>query len=169
MEEQKLMGDAQPAYFKFWLVNPAEAADTIKRLLKDNPLQLPPEYFGIYSLLFYIDIDTENKEIPFPYEVGLTPEAICFDGNMADIESLFPAVDRACAKLAPLCQQKLRFGLGRFAEQEYEGMRKHSLFTKRMFYRMGGEWILFKNIYRRAGRFGWFWNARARWIDRTDD
>lgn len=169
MEAQVLLSVAKTSYFQFWLVDPAEASRSIEALLKENPYNLPPEYFGELRLLFYIDIDTDNKEFPCPYEVGLTPQAVCFDVSMAETESCFPAVARACAALAPHAQLKLRFGLGRFASQEYDGMRTGSLYTKRMFYNMGAEWILFKNIYRRAGKLGWFWRAWSRWYDKRDN
>jgi hypothetical protein len=169
MVRQTLMGEANPTYFRLWLADPAVAAESFKNILRDRLNSMNPEYAGWFRLLFYIDIDTENKEFSLPYEAGLTPKAICFDTNLANVEGCFAAIDAACASLGKLAQQKLRIGLGSFAQQEYDGVGKHSVYTKRMFFNMGTEWILFKNIYRRAGKFGSFWRLVAKLRDRHDN
>jgi len=172
MESQRFMGEAYPTYFRLWLADKAAGAEGFKNILRDRLTTMSnmnAEYVGWFRLLFYIDIDTENAEIPMPYEAGLTPNAICFDTSLADVEELFPAIDAAFASLSKLAQKKLRIGLGSFAVQEYDGIAKHSVYTKRMFFNMGTEWILFKNICRRAGKFGSFWRFVAKLRDRHDN
>jgi hypothetical protein len=88
--------------------------------------------------------------------------------RMSDIEEQFARILAACAELGPLAQKHLRVGLGTFAQQEFDDFCRINLHSKRMMYHMAMEWILFKNIHRRAGRLGWLWRAIAHWRDRTD-
>ncbi len=157
-------------YFRVWDTDKDAnvTADGLKNLLRARLKSMPEEYVGWYRLLVYVDVDCEPQEYPSPYQAGLTPHAICFDVNLADVEQLFPDIDRACATLSTLAQRNMRIGIGSFAQQEYDGFRKHSIYTKCMPYGMGTEWILFKNIRSRAGKFGWFWRLVAKWRDRTD-
>jgi hypothetical protein len=48
-------------------------------------------------------------------------------------------------------------------------MCKLSLFSKRLPFRMGSEWLLFKNIHRRAGKYAWFWQIVANRRNRKDN
>jgi hypothetical protein len=89
--------------------------------------------------------------------------------SLSDVDSLSGAIEQACLKLSPQAHHQLRFTLGSFGEQEYEGMSTISLFSKRIPYNMGSEWLLFKNIRRRAGKFGWFWQALAKRRNRKDN
>jgi hypothetical protein len=169
-KKQQVRGE-QPIYFNLWLAekDPIKSADAVKALLLARQQGIPEEYRSSFRLVFFVDIDTAEKEFPIPYEAGLTPHAVCFDLPMGDVQNAFPAVESVCEQLAPFAQQKLRFGLGQFALQEYDGIRRGSLYTKGMPFNMGSEWILLKNIQRRAGKFGWFWQLVARVRDKHDN
>ncbi len=168
LQRQELFGGVEPAYFNFFLATPKEAAAAFKKYLVDEKTQMG-EWANQFRLLFFIDIDTDNAQFPMPYDIGLTPRAVCFDVNMAEVESTFAGIAAASAELAPHVQKHVRIGVGRFGPDEYKGMATASMFTKRMFYHASGVWILFKNIHRRAGRFGWFYRALARRYDKKDN
>jgi hypothetical protein len=169
-QRQAVRGE-QPIYFSLWLTDkdPVKSADAVKALLEARQQNMPTDYHSSFRLVFFVDIDTEQTEYPLPYEAGLTPRAFCFDSPMADVQESFAAVHAACCKLFPFAQQKIRFGLGQFAVQEYDGIRRLSLYSKGLPFNMGAEWILFKNIQRRAGKFGWFWKLVARARDKNDN
>ena len=67
--------------------------------------------------------------------------------------------------LSKNAQHKLRIGLGSFGPQEFPFFARASMFGKGLPSDMGTEWILFKNIHRRAGRLSWFW----KWVARRED
>ena len=159
-----------PGYFKVFLSqkNAASCADGIKQILLGRKITAG-EWAGEYRVLFFIDIDSDNKECPSPYHSGLTPHAICFDVNMTDVESCSMAIDAAAATLVEKSIHQVRFGIGQFGPLEYPAMRGGYLYTKRMMFNMGSEWILVKNIARRAGKFGWFWRLVARRYERFDN
>ena len=159
-----------PTYFKVLLSekNATTCADGLKKLLIGRK-QSAGEYAEQYRMLFYLDIDSDNKESPFPYQCGLTPRAICFDQNLAEVENSFAAIDEAASAIIEHSINNVRIGIGQFGPDEYFDIRGRSLYTKRMMFNMGGEWLLFKNICRRAGKMGWFWRFIARRYDRYDN
>ncbi len=169
-EKQSLMSEP-PVYFNLWLADkdPVKSAESLKSAILAEQQAMPEDYRSSFRFLVYVDIDTEKTDYYMPYEVGLTPHAICFDLAMPDVQGAFPSMQAACARLSPFAQQKIRFGIGRFALQEYAGMSRGSLYTKRMPCSMGTEWILFKNIHRRAGKLGWFWRLVSRVRDKHDN
>jgi hypothetical protein len=169
-KRQQMRGD-QPIYFSLWLTDKdaLKSADAVKAILAARQQGMPAEYHPSFRLAFFVDIDTEQAEYGLPYEAGLTPHAVCFDLPMADVQDAFTAIQAACQKLSPFAQEKIRFGLGQFAEQEYDGIRRLSLYSKGLPFNMGAEWILLKNIQRRAGKFGWFWRLVARARDKHDN
>ncbi len=170
LHRQNLFLSEDPAYFSFYLAKAGEAAPALKKYLSSQKAEM--DRFNAadqFRYLFFIDIDSDNAQFPSPYDIGLTPRAVCFDVNMADVESVFAGIDAACAEVGPHVQRMLRIGVGRFGPGEYEGMSKGSIYTKRMMYNVSGVWILFKNIHRRAGRFGWFYRALARRYDKKDN
>lgn len=170
-KRHELIGKANSIYFKFWLLDkdPATSAQGIKTILRSRQDNMPEEHRGWFTLQLVIDIDSDDSEYHGPLEVGLTPSAICMEVSLSDVDSLSGAIDQACLKLSPQAHQQLRFTLGSFGQQEYEGMSTISLFSKRIPYNMGSEWLLFKNIRRRAGKFGWFWQALAKRRNRKDN
>lgn len=85
---------------------------------------------------------------------------------MTDIESSLQAVAQACERLTGISRGSLRIGYGRFGPDEYKDMRRYTIYSKRVFYSMVPEWLLLKNVARRAGRFGWLWRW---WVQRFDD
>jgi hypothetical protein len=167
---QRVRGE-QPTYFSLWVTDKdaTKSADAVKAILAARQQNMPAEYHSCFRLVFFVDIDTEQTEYPLPYEAGLTPHAVCFDLPMADVQEAFAAIHAACQKLSPFAQQKIRFGLGQFATQEYDGIRRLSMYSKGLPFNMGAEWILLKNIQRRAGKFGWFWRLVALARDRHDN
>jgi hypothetical protein len=166
MERHQILGDC-PIYFRFWLLSkdPGSSVSAIRNVLLARKNGMPEDYRGWYTLQVCIDVDTDDAQSPSPLDVGLTTKAVCFEVGLGDVESLFERIDRACQKLSADCRLSLRFTLGQWAQQEFDGMCSLSLFSKRMPYGMGAEWILFKKIHRLAGKFGWFW----RMVDRRND
>jgi hypothetical protein len=167
--KQQVWGE--PAYFKLFLAakDANVCAEGLKNLLRGRLNQMGPEWAKEFRLLFYVDIDSENKEFPSPYQSGLTPQAICFDVSMAEVEKCFTAIDKAAGIVAQKSARNIRIGIGQFGPQEYMGMRDGYLYTKRMMFNMGSEWLLVKNIARRAGKLGWFWRFVARRYERYDN
>jgi len=170
-QRHELIGKANSIYFKFWLMDkdPATSAEGIKTILLSRQDSMPAEHRGWFKLQLVIDIDSDDEEYHGPLEVGLTPRAVCLEVSLNDVQSVFAKVEQICRKLSPQAHQQLRFTLGSFGQQEYEGMSTISLFSKRIPYNMGSEWLLFKNIRRRAGKFGWFWQALAKRRNRKDN
>lgn len=160
MKQQILFADVKPVYFQFFIVEPAAASEPIKEALSTLKFDMAQfDAASQFRLLFFIDVDSEDAQAGMPYEVGLTARAAAFDINLDQVETTFAAIDNALAKLAPHVQHNLRFGVGKFANHEYDDMSRHSIYTKRMLFKMSGEWILFKNIRRRTGRYGWFYRV----------
>ena len=168
LQRQDLFLVDNPAYFNFYLATAVDGAMAVRKLLQKEKDEMG-EWANQFRLLFFIDIDTDSEQFPMPYDLGITPRAVCFDVNMEDVESTFAGINAAFAELGPHVQKHVRFGVGRFGPDEYKGMATASIFTKRMFYHCSGVWILFKNIHRRAGRFGWFYRALARRYDKKDN
>lgn len=168
LNRHEMFGGVEPAYFEFYLVKPDQAAEAIKKRLLTEKTEMG-EWANQFRVLFYVDVDTDEELGGMPYDMGLTPKAECFDVNMADIETTFARIDAACASIGPHAKRVLRFATGRFGPDEYDGMSKHSFYTKRMFYRVAGTWILFKNIQRRAGRNRSYWKRWAASYDKKDN
>jgi hypothetical protein len=154
LERHRLMGGTSPIYFRHWLVDkdPTVSAQAIQTILLSRQSHMAEEHRGWFTLQLSIDVDNDDKQAPWPLEVGLTPQAVCLEFGLADVASAFERINQACLKLSAKAHAKLRISLGSFAQQEFEGMSKMSLFDKRMAYRMGTEFILFKNIHRRAAK-----------------
>ena len=166
---QKVVGT--PGYFRFLLADLTSGvcADGLKAILSARLASVPAEWASQIRLLFFVDIDSDNKEYPSPYHCGLTPHAVRFDVALPDVEDCFNAIDDACAIVAKNSQQKIRIGIGRFGPHEYVGMRDGNLYSKRMPFNMGSDWILVKNICRRSGKNSWFWRLLAKRADRHDN
>lgn len=165
MTKQQLMSRGIPVYYTLWLTD--KDATVSATAIKNNLLFLKErngEWANQYAMQLYIDIDSENLEYPNPIE-GLTHFAQCMEFNLADADEVFADIDQACARVAPHAQQKLRIGLGTFGPDEYKGLSGGSLFSSLIPFDMGSEWLMFKNIHRRVGRFGWFW----RWVSARQD
>jgi hypothetical protein len=167
--KQQVWGE--PVYFKLFLSEKDNVvcAAGLKELLLGRLNNMGEEWAQAFRMLFFIDIDSENKEYPSPYQSGLTPFAMCFDVGMADVEECFEAIDKAAKFLVENSAFHLRVGIGQFGPDEYKDMRTRYLYTKRMTFNMGSEWLLVKNITRRAGKFGWFWRFVARRYERFDN
>jgi hypothetical protein len=168
MMKQPLMSGGIPVYYSLWLAS--KYSGHAARAVKNNLVFLK-ERTGCsaneYTIQLYIDIDTENPDFPVPIE-GLTRFAQCMEFNLADADSMVNAINQACMRVAPHAHSKLRVGLGKFGPDEYKHFAKGSLFSSRIPFDMASEWLLFKNIHRRAGQFGWFWRLVARRRDRKD-
>ncbi|MCA9801064.1 MAG: hypothetical protein KC777_03715 [Cyanobacteria bacterium HKST-UBA02] len=59
----------------------------------------------------------------------------------------------------------MRVGLGCFSPNEYDDFRVMSIFSSQIPFGMADEWLLFKNIHRRSGQYGWFWDLVAWYHD----
>ncbi|MDR3612772.1 MAG: hypothetical protein P4L53_04345 [Candidatus Obscuribacterales bacterium] len=167
-KQQVVFGE--PIYFKLFLSekDASVCAAGLKELLLGR-LNSMGEWANQFRMLFFVDIDSDNKEFPSPYQSGLTTHAVCFDVGMDDVESCFATIDKATTGVVENAARNVRIGIGQFGPQEYVGMRNGYLFTKRMSFNMGSEWILVKNIARRAGKLGWFWRFMARRYERFDN
>lgn len=168
MEKQQIQGS--PCYYCFWLLDkdPAVAAKAVQNLLAYRKARAEG-YADQMTLQLVIDIDSDNKQFPMPYDAGLSTHAICTEFSLADVESQFDAIQAACAKIAKLSVNKVRLILGTFGPGEFAGYSTHSMFSKRVPYAVGTEWLMFKNIHRRAGKYGWFWRWVARREERAED
>jgi hypothetical protein len=153
-------------YYNLWLANKDAkvASAAIKNVLRFRK-ERASQYADQMTLQLFVDIDSDNKEIPLPYEAGLTTHAVCMEFNLADVEHNFAAIDAACSTVSNHAINTLRIGLGTFGPQEFPFLAQASVFTKGLPSDMGTEWILFKNIHRRAGKFSWFW----KWVARRED
>lgn len=168
MEKQRIQGT--PIYYCFWLLDkdPAVAARALQNMLTHRK-GLMQGYANQMMLQLVIDIDSDNKEYPMPYDAGLSTHAICSEFSLEDVESQFGAIHAACEKIARLSVNNIRVVLGSFGPGEFDGLSTHSMFSKRVPYAVGTEWIMFKNIHRRAGKYGWFWRWVARREERAED
>lgn len=169
LRQQKLM-NASLVYYNHWLVvkDPVVAAQSVCNILRGRK-DRAEGYADSMMLQLFVDIDSDDKQYPHPYEAGLSPQAICMEFSLGDIENNFAAIEAACRELSKKAIKELRVGLGTFGPDEYVGLSNGSMFTKRMPAAVGTEWILFKNIHRRAGKFGWFWRQIARRLDRKEE
>ena len=168
MQKQLLMSRGIPVYFNLWTTD--KDATTSATAIK-NTIQflktLTGDYSNAYTMQLFIDVDTTETEFPMPLE-GLTRLARCVEFNLSEAESVFAFIERSCAQLVPHAQRSLRVGLGKFGPDEFTGFSNGNIFSARIPFDMGSEWLLFKNIHRRAGRFGWFWRLVAKRQDRKD-
>lgn len=157
-------------YFDCWIADkdPSVASQAIKNILKFRKEQ-SGDSASYFTAQLAVDIDSDNKQYPSPLAAGLTAHAVCMEIPLANIEKHFGAIEAACATVSKSAVLKMRFFLGAFAGHEYDGLCKGSIFTKHMPFDMGTEWILFKNIHRRAGKLGWFWRLVARRNDAADN
>lgn len=155
-----------PRYFKLFLSgkNAQTCADGLKKLLYGRRNSVG-EYARSYRVLFYIDVDTDSPSSLGLYQLGLTPDAVCFDVNLADIESCSDAIDKAATIIAAKSIYRIRLGVGQFGPAHYGLVRGNYLLGKRIPFEMTSDWLLLKNIMLRAGRFGWFWRLVARWYE----
>jgi hypothetical protein len=171
MVRNPMLGGESPIYFRLWHVDkdPAVAAKAIQNILASRKAQVQEEYRSCLILQLAIDVDNNVKDQPYALDCGLTPKAVCMEFGLNDVESVFARISQTCAQLSPEAHSKLRIVLGSWAEQEYAHMCKMSLFSKRLPFKMGTEWLLFKNIHSRAGKFAWFWKFVAKRRERHDN
>jgi hypothetical protein len=171
MERNPYMGGASAIYYRLWHVDkdPQVSAKAIQNILLSRQSQMPAEHQEWYRLQLCIDVDSDDVKMMAPLDVGLTPKAVCLEFGLNEVESAFERINQACLQLSLQAHAKLRITLGSFAQQEFEGMSTMSIFTKRMPFSMGTEFILFKNIHRRAGKFDWFWQIVANCRNRKDN
>lgn len=158
-----------PRCFKLFLSekNAQICADGLKRLLHarlDSTLA-----WANLRTLFYFDVDFYDVRFPSTQQLGLTSDAICFDVYSAQVEDCWDAIDKAATIIAAKSKQKIRIGIGQFESSEYECANREHLFGSRLPLGVGADWLLLKNIARRAGRYGWFWRHLARRQERFDN
>lgn len=156
--------DVQSVYFRFFTGQAAAVATELPELLRQDLEQMPAEYRGEFRILIAIDVGINGMGLPAL--AGLSPNAACFDLHMPDLADSFPSMATACARLEQLNAGDLHVAIGRFGPQEYIDMRKLTIYGQRAITRAIPDWLLMKNISRRAGRFGWLWNW---FVQRFDD
>jgi hypothetical protein len=152
---QPHLTDKNPIYFRFWLAEPNEGPAALKRLLAQEKEQATG-YAEQMRVMAFLDVDFDGPRASLVYDLGLTPRAVCVDVNLANVESSFATIDGAWAAIAPHVQNHVRLGFGKFGPAEYRDMKRMTVYSKGVPYSLCAEWILFKNICRRAGRFSWF-------------
>lgn len=168
MHRQSLMSGNTSVYYSFWLTDKNHAVATSATT---STVQFLKKHMGDWASQFtmqlFIDVDSDNAEYPAPIE-GLTRFAECMEFNLARASEVFDDIEKACRRVAPHAQHRLRIGIGKFGPEEYKGFSEGSLYSSRIPFDMASEWLMFKNIHRRTSKLRGFWRLAARRRDRLD-